>query len=138
MNSLKLWLTLRIHGRKTYEAHIDRQIQLARWFEQQVTTSPHFKLFAPPMLPIFNLCLKEQPFNEEQSARMLQAIVEEVTRDGKQWISTTRVNDQTVIRTMIISYLTEQKQLGELLGRLHSAAELVMRFPVRTIRVSGD
>ena len=90
------------------------------------------------MLPIFNLCLKEQPFNEEQSARMLQAIVEEVTRDGKQWISTTRVNGQTVIRTMIISYLTEQKQLGELLGRLHSAAELVMRFPVRTIRVSGD
>jgi len=138
MNSLKLWLTLRIHGRKTYEAHIDRQIQLARWFEQQVTTSPHFKLFAPPMLPIFNLCLKEQPFNEEQSARMLQAIVEEVTRDGKQWISTTRVNGQTVIRTMIISYLTEQKQLGELLGRLHSAAELVMRFPVSTIRVSGE
>src|SRR5580704_15033123 len=27
MNSLKLWLTLRVHGRKAYEEHIDRQLQ---------------------------------------------------------------------------------------------------------------
>src|SRR4029077_20158910 len=27
MNSLKLWLTLRVHGRAAYEEHIDRQLQ---------------------------------------------------------------------------------------------------------------
>ena len=30
MNSLKLWLTLRVHGRQAYEELIDRQLKLAR------------------------------------------------------------------------------------------------------------
>ena len=32
MNSLKLWLTLRVHGRKAYEEHFARQLELARDF----------------------------------------------------------------------------------------------------------
>ena len=123
MNALKLWLTLKVHGREAYEEHIDRQVQLAGWFEQQIRNSSYFKLFASPMLPIFNLCLKESMDNEENNAQVLQAIVGDVTRDGQQWISTTLVNGRTVIRVMIISYLTEQRHLQELLERLHSAAE---------------
>lgn len=119
MNSLKLWLTLRIHGREAYEQHIDRQIQLARWFGDQVRRSSHFELLTEPMLPIFNLRLKK--CSEDQTER-LERIVNEVTRDGKQWISTTRVNGQTVIRVMIISYLTQQAHLQELLHRLDWAA----------------
>lgn len=123
MNALKLWLTLKVHGRQAYEEHIDRQVQLAGWFRQQVESSAYFALFAPPMLPIFNLSLKEAPDGEETNARILQAIVGDVTRDGQQWISTTLVNRRTVIRVMIISYLTEQSHLQELLERLHKAAE---------------
>ncbi|HWC19373.1 MAG TPA: pyridoxal-dependent decarboxylase, partial [Terriglobales bacterium] len=122
MNALKLWLTLRIHGREAYEQHIDRQIQLARWFVEQVNKSNDFEFFAEPMLPIFNLRLKHY---EAQQSASLQAIVDEVTRDGMQWISTTRVNGQAVIRVMIISYLTEQSHLKVLLERLHHAARLV-------------
>jgi len=115
MNSLKLWLTLRIHGRAAYEQHIDRQIQLGRWFADQVRRSSHFELFCEPMLPILNLRLRKT--SGDQTER-LERIVSEVTRDGKQWISTTRVNGQTVIRVMIISYLTQQEHLQELLNRL--------------------
>jgi glutamate/tyrosine decarboxylase-like PLP-dependent enzyme len=122
MNALKLWLTLRVHGREAYEQHIDRQIQLGNWFAEQITKSREFELFAPPMLPIFNLRLKNSPKDEPESAELHQAVVDEVTRDGKQWISTTIVNGQTVIRVMIISYLTEQRHLEELLRRLHSVA----------------
>lgn len=119
MNSLKLWLTLRIHGREAYEQHIDGQIQLARWFADQVRRSASFDLFCEPMLPIFNLRLKK--LSGDQTER-LERIVGEVTREGKHWISTTRVNGQTVIRVMIISYLTQQSHLQELLNRLDWAA----------------
>ena len=123
MNSLKLWLTLRIHGREAYEQHIDRQVRLARWFIEQVGQSDYFEFFAPPMLPIFNLRLKSFEGNDQSAA--LQAIVDQVTQDGTQWISTTRVSGQTVIRVMIISYLTEQRHLQELLERLDQAAVLM-------------
>jgi glutamate/tyrosine decarboxylase-like PLP-dependent enzyme len=122
MNSLKLWLTLRIHGRQTYEQHIDRQVKLAHWFSDQIRESEHFDLFAPPMLPIFNLRLKGADRSGAASADAHQAVVDEVTRDGQQWISTTRVAGKTVIRVMIISYLTEQRHLQELLRRLGAAA----------------
>ena len=63
---------------------------------------------------------------------VLEAIVREVTRDGKRWISTTLVNGRTVIRVMIISYLTEQKHLEELLQRLHAAGITVIHSRLRS------
>jgi aromatic-L-amino-acid/L-tryptophan decarboxylase len=120
MNSLKLWLTLRVHGRGAYEQHIDRQIALTSWFVAEIRKSPDFEVVTQPMLPIVNLRLKDG-----EDGRVLEAIIEDVTRDGKQWISTTRVSGRTVIRVMIISYLTEQRHLEELLGRLRRAAEKV-------------
>jgi glutamate/tyrosine decarboxylase-like PLP-dependent enzyme len=127
MNSLKLWLTLRIHGRQAYEEHIDRQMRLADWFMDQIGKSEDFELFAQPMLPIFNLLLRNSPTDEERNAASFQAIVDDVTRDGRQWISTTRVSGTTVIRVMIISYLTEQRHLEQLLERLHHAAKQARR-----------
>jgi glutamate/tyrosine decarboxylase-like PLP-dependent enzyme len=133
MNSLKFWLTLQVHGRQAYEEHIDRQIQVARWFGDQIGKSADFEFFAEPMLPIFNLRLKNSHLLEEQGAQLLQSIVDDVTRDGRQWISTTRVNGHTVIRVMIISYLTEQRHLEELLERLERAARKVRTEAARAI-----
>jgi aromatic-L-amino-acid decarboxylase len=126
MNALKLWLTLRVHGRRAYEEHIDRQLGLAAWFAEQVRHSATFELFAEPMLPIFNLRLKASPQSEAEAAPLHQEVVDQVTRDGKQWISTTLVSGHTVIRVMIISYLTERRHLEELLERLHAAASTVL------------
>ena len=60
MNSLKLWLTLRVHGRKAYEEHIDRQLNLARTFAEWVKASEHFELAAPQILPIVAFRFKGQ------------------------------------------------------------------------------
>jgi len=120
MNSLKLWLTLRIHGRQAYEEHIDRQMQLAQWFAERIRNSARFELFAEPMLPILNLRLRNITDEAEQTRR-LEAVVNEVTKDGKQWISTTSVSGKTVIRVMIISYLTGQQHLKALLERMYWA-----------------
>jgi len=51
------------------------------------------------------------------------AIVEEVTRDGRRWISETIVNGKSVIRVMVISYLTEQRHLDALQEALTAAVK---------------
>jgi hypothetical protein len=38
-------------------------------------------------------------------------MVEEVNRDGSRWISETLVKGQSVLRMMVISYLTEERHL---------------------------
>lgn len=128
MNSLKLWLTLRVHGRQAYEELIDRQLKLAAFFAAWVRNSGVFELAAPQVLPIVNFRVKlpdatEPDVTEEARRAAHEAIVHEVTRDGRRWISTTLVNGQSVIRMMVISYLTAHRHLEDLTIALTQAAQ---------------
>src|SRR5262249_47559717 len=87
MNSLKLYLTLRVHGRQAYEDHIDRQLKLTKFFADWIEASDHFELAAPQVLPIANFRLKTGGWPENRVREAHQAIVEEVTHDGRRWIS---------------------------------------------------
>jgi len=120
MNSLKLWLTLQVHGRRAYEEHFERQLQLARHFAAWVRTSEHFDLLTDPALTIVNFRSKGK--SEEDIAARNAAIVQAVTADGSRWISETLVDGRSVIRVMVISYLTEQRHLDALAHALTSAA----------------
>jgi aromatic-L-amino-acid decarboxylase len=121
MNSLKLWLTLRVHGRKAYEEHIDRQLQLARGFASWVKASEDFELASPQVLPIVAFRLRADALNQSQLAEAHASIVEEVTSDGSRWISETGVNGGSVLRMMVVSYLTEQRHLRGLEDALAAA-----------------
>ena len=128
MNSLKLWLTLQIHGRAAYEAHIDSQMRSAREFATWVEGSEHFELAAPQILPIINLRLK----NAKEADRLVPAhmdIVERVTRDGRRWISETRLAGRSVIRVMIVSYLTGPSHISDLQQALIEAAKQQQKSP---------
>lgn len=123
MNSLKLWLTLQVHGRHAYEELIDQQLKLAAFFANWVRSSEIFELAAPQVLPIVNFRLKRAGITEEDRRAAHEAIVHEVTRDGRRWISTTLVNGQSVIRMMVISYLTAHRHLEDLIIALADAAK---------------
>jgi aromatic-L-amino-acid decarboxylase len=122
MNSLKLWLTLRVHGRRAYEELIDRQLKLAAFFADWVHASEYFELAAPHPLPIVNFRMKLSGASEEHIRTANQAVVEDVTRDGRRWISSTVVNGRSVIRMMVISYLTGHQQIEDLMIALTEAA----------------
>jgi glutamate/tyrosine decarboxylase-like PLP-dependent enzyme len=126
MNSLKVYLTLRIHGRKAYEGLIDQQLALAHDFATQIGQSAEFALSAPQVLPIVNLQVKLPDASEQQLETAHAQIVEAVTRSGERWISLTRVNGKSVIRLMVISYLTTEKHLDELWTALRAAAVEVL------------
>ena len=112
MNSLKLWLSLRVHGRKGYEDLIARQFELANSFAEWVRKSGDYELAASPMLPIVNFRLKGVAVNELASAHA--RIVDETTGDGQRWISDSIVRGQSVLRMMVISYLTEERHMKDL------------------------
>jgi aromatic-L-amino-acid decarboxylase len=131
MNSLKLWLTLRVHGRKAYEELIDRQLQLAKSFVRWVEDSADFGLAAPQTLPIVTFRLRSAGLTAQQLSTAHADIVDQVTRDGRRWISETIVKGQSVLRMMVISYLTEARHLEGLQTALQAAAGKLI-LPART------
>jgi glutamate/tyrosine decarboxylase-like PLP-dependent enzyme len=131
MNSLKLYLTLRVHGRAAYEELIDRQLLLARqaadWFQR----SEPFELAAPQVLPILNFRLRGVSEHELSAAHA--RLVEDVTHDGQRWISQTYVNGRSVLRMMIISYLTTEEHVRALQQALEQAVHAL-----RSHSAAGD
>jgi glutamate/tyrosine decarboxylase-like PLP-dependent enzyme len=123
MNSLKLWLTLRVHGRLAYEELIDRQLNLAAHFARLIENSARFELAAPQVLPIVNFRIKLKGASEDEVREAHEAIVQEVTRDGWRWISASVVDGRSVIRMMVISYLTGYRHLEELASALTAAVQ---------------
>ena len=121
MNSFKLWLTLKLHGRLAYEQHIGRQMTLAASFAERIRASEQFELTSPMFVPILNFRLKAAVPADELIRRHLE-LVELVTADGRRWISETRVGGQSVLRVMVISYLTGEEQLADLWSALTEAA----------------
>jgi glutamate/tyrosine decarboxylase-like PLP-dependent enzyme len=128
MNSLKLWLTLRVHGRRAYEELIEQQLSLAHHFAQWLRNSENFELVLNPQLTIVNFRVKG--IREADIAAANAAIVDEVTRDGRRWISQTDAGGKNVIRMMVISYLTSEKQLHELKEALTTAAARISKLAI--------
>ncbi|HEU5321318.1 MAG TPA: pyridoxal-dependent decarboxylase, partial [Methylomirabilota bacterium] len=131
MNSLKLWVTLRVHGRRAYEDLIHRHFELSRSFAEWVRASEDFELVTPPQLPsvIFRVRLPSGAADEVRAAN--EAVVHEVTRDGRRWISTAIVGGRPVIRMLAISYLSEGWHLEELKSALVAARRTLRRETAR-------
>ena len=127
MNALKLWLTLQVHGRQAYGEHIDRQMALARTFAAWILNHDTFDLLTAPDLTIVNFRVKHAG-DEAATAAANQKVVSAVTRDGTRWISETKVAGRSVIRMMVISYLTDESHLQGLQDALtHAAREGLLR-----------
>jgi len=123
MNSLKLWLTLRVHGRKAYEDMMEGQMQLASSMRTWIGSSEHFELAGPQTLPILNFRLRGAADDEAEAAH--RTFIDEFNRDGRYWISCTRVRGKSVLRMMIISYLSTADHLAGLQEALQAAAQRV-------------
>ena len=100
---------------------IDRQMRLAQSFARWVANSEYFELAAPQVLPILNLRVRAAGITSQKVDALHASIIEEVNRDGQRWISAATVNGQSVIRTMVISYLTEERHLKDLQASLLAA-----------------
>ena len=138
MNSLKLWLTLRVHGRKAYEELIDSQLTLAAYLESGMVKTGQFELATPQCLPILNFRAKTPSglnLPDEDLTRIHQSIVQQVTEDGQQWISTTQVNGRSVLRIMVISYLTERRHIDALVQKLERSARTAIAHSAPPVSV---
>lgn len=126
MNSLKLWMTLQVHGRRSYQELIDRQMEMAARMACWIKDSDCFELCAPQSLSAVAFRVRLQGAGEDEIAEANAAVVEEVNRSGERWVSLTTVVGRSAIRMMVISYLTRESHVRDLREALQKAAAKVM------------
>jgi aromatic-L-amino-acid decarboxylase len=129
-SALKLWLAMRLVGRRAYAALAEQQVALTERFVADLTADGAWEAVTPVETAI--ACVRWTGGGGVAGADLDAAqdrIVERVLAARRHWISATTTVGVRAIRAMVISYLTRWEHLEELIAALRGAArhEVVAR-----------
>ncbi len=117
---LRLWLPLKLFGLEPFRAALEEKLLLARYFRQQLLQMPGFEVGPEPDLSVVTYrFIPEHGDADECNQRLLQA----VHADGHSFISSTRIDDQFVLRLACLHMRSHLQQVDELLALLARESE---------------
>ncbi len=110
--SLKLWFVLRYFGQEGMRARIREHLRLARLFAQWVDEAKDFERLAP--VPLSTVCFRyvpEQGLNEHQLEERNTSLLQAINREGKIFLSHTKVQGKYMLRMAINNLRSEEKHV---------------------------
>lgn len=116
-SALKLWLAMKLVGKRAYGAMAEEQVALAQRFASEMAKDGEWEAVTPVETTI--ACLRWLPGDDAAQDR----IVKRVLASRRHWISPTTTVGRRAIRVMVISYLTRWNHLEELVAALRDAAK---------------
>jgi aromatic-L-amino-acid/L-tryptophan decarboxylase len=117
---LRLWLPLKVLGIAPFRAALAEKIHLARYFYEQLQRIEGFEVGPYPDLSIVTYrYLPKRGSADAFNQRLMQAL----QRDGRIFVSSTRVAQQLVLRAAIVSYRTHIDDVQEAIAVLTGTAK---------------
>ncbi len=123
--ALRLWLPLMLHGEDAFRAALREKLALARHFHRRVGALG-FEVGPPPQLTV--VPFRRIPARGDANA-FNRAIIEEVQRDGRVFISSTTIDGRFVLRMVALAFRTH---LDTIELALEVLAEAVQRVESRS------
>lgn len=104
--SLRLWLSLRVHGAAQFRAWIERTLHNAALLAGAVREHPSFELLHEPMLS--TVCFRHLPAGmpEEQLNPHNQRLARAMQRDGRIFLAPAIVDGHTCLRACFVNFRT--------------------------------
>jgi aromatic-L-amino-acid decarboxylase len=121
--ALKLWCLLRAEGAEALRTRLRRDLANARWFTEQVRSTPNWKVLAP--VPLQTICVRHEPPGLEGEAldRHTQAWAEQVNRSGGAYLTPATLAGRWMVRVSIGAETTEREHVEALWGLMRQEAE---------------
>jgi aromatic-L-amino-acid decarboxylase len=122
--ALKLWLYLLDVGVEGLQARIRRDLENARWLEQQVDAAPGWERLAP--VPLQTVCLRHRPAGEGDEARLAKhnlAIAARVNESGRAYLTPSVLKGKQMIRVSVGTERTERRHVEAVWEELQKAAK---------------
>jgi len=113
--ALKVWMGLKVHGRRAYAARVERDCALARFLADQVRERPGFELLDEPVLSIVNFRCRPAGVPEERLDALNQRIVNRLVGSGGFMLAPTVLRGRVSMRVCIVNFRTTESDLLALL-----------------------
>jgi aromatic-L-amino-acid decarboxylase len=128
--ALKLWFQLRLEGAEAIRARLRRDLDNARWFADQVTAAPGWRVLAPVILQ--TVVLRHEPAGAVSDAGVVLdagalnahtlAWADSVNASGAALVTPSLLDGVWSVRVSIGAECTERGDISELWSLLQQAA----------------
>lgn len=118
--ALKLWLSLRYHGVGQFRAAIGSDLRHAQLLARLITAEPALELLAPVQLSV--VCFRWRDTPEGDLDRRNAAILRELSRRRRVYLSSTRVRGAFALRACIINHRTTDADITAIVEEVLAAA----------------
>jgi aromatic-L-amino-acid/L-tryptophan decarboxylase len=117
---LRLWLPLKLVGLRPFRAALSEKIYLARYFYEQIQGMDGFEVGPFPDLSIVTYRYLPRRGNPDEFNRRL---MESIQKEGRVFISSTRIDGKFVLRAAILSFRTHLDEIDLTLQVLKEHAQ---------------
>jgi glutamate/tyrosine decarboxylase-like PLP-dependent enzyme len=111
--ALKLWLSLRYHGRKAFRDSIARDLRHAQLLAEMVQQEPALELLAPVTLSA--VCFRHRSADN-------QALLSSILRRGKVYLSNATIGGHFALRACFVNHRTVEADVRSIVEEVMAAA----------------
>jgi glutamate/tyrosine decarboxylase-like PLP-dependent enzyme len=122
--ALKTFWNIQQAGRSGLEAHVRRHVDLARYLEQVIETSPDMELMASG--PLTAVCFRYAPAglrDEESLTRLNQEIMADVQVGGRAFLAGTDIRGRFALRSCALHYALDESHVHTIVEAVRDAGQ---------------
>jgi aromatic-L-amino-acid decarboxylase len=121
--ALKLWCLLRTEGVRGLQARLRRDLDNARWFAEQVRSTPPWRVLAP--VPLQTVCVRHEPPGLAGAALDQHTLgwCERINRSGAAYLTPAVLEGRWMVRVSIGAEATERRHVEALWDLMRRAVE---------------
>jgi glutamate/tyrosine decarboxylase-like PLP-dependent enzyme len=119
--ALRMWLPLILLGTEPFRAALEEKLLLARYFHQEIQTLG-FEAGPEPDLSVVTFRWAPPGVSPEEADRRNQEIADALRRDGRIFLSSTRLDGRFTLRMAILAFRTHRRTIDLALRLLRELA----------------
>jgi aromatic-L-amino-acid/L-tryptophan decarboxylase len=110
--ALKVWMSLKVFGVEAFRQAVDWGIELAEFAERTLRNTPNWEITSPAWIGIVSFrYYRDDALTPEEEDEINQLIVDQMTKEGYAFVSTTILKERKVVRMCIINPRTTQEDI---------------------------
>lgn len=134
VDSLKLWMAWKRHGRRGYEERVDRLMELAAYAAERTRQHPELELVTEP--DFLNVCLRATPpgfqdLTPEEQDTFTVALRQRMVEDGHVFVNYATVEGRKIIRLVFANPVLDEELVDDVLATIVSASAGLVPSPGR-------
>jgi len=121
--ALKLWFLIREQGVEGLQARLRRDLENAKWLEQQISATPNWRVLAP--VPLQTVCVRHEPPGLDGEALDTHTLdwAARLNQSGEGYVTPAMLDGRWMVRVSIGAELTEREHIDQLWKLMRLAIE---------------